>query len=537
MKKHLLLLVHVFAAAFTAGAQIIYTGPDTVACPGSITLSATTNNNSSANGYTVTSIPYGPYSFTSGTNVFLGDDAVSNVLNIGFTFSFMGNSYMQFYIGSNGWVAFSLQPSSFTLLPLPSNDPNIPKNCVMGAFQDLNPGAGGSIYYTTTGTAPNRKLIVSWYNVPLYSCNTPVTQQIVLYESSNIIENYYMNKPVCTSWSNGYAIAGIQNSTGTTAYTIAGRNCTAWTANNEGWRYTPASALDLGPVNWYNAAGTLIGTGNNISTGFSTSTYYIATVYDSTSMMMYDDTVYVNTGIPGLNVTTVNPSCASTMNGSATVTAPGGPYTYSWSTGATAASISGLAAGSYTVTVSNSSGCSETVVVNISSASQLTTMATHHSVSCASCNDGIVYGTPVGGSPPYTYVWQPGNITTQDIYNVSPGTYTVCITDANGCTMCDSTTIEPYGTGIEEHSTIISFQLDPNPSQQDIVTLTLNSLQEQDAALSITDVTGKEVQRGSLTMTRGTSKHVLHTGTLPKGIYFVQVKGDHSLAVRKLIVY
>jgi len=75
--------------------------------PGGVNPNQTTS-------YSVASIPYATQTNT-GTQVFLGDDVVSQIQNIGFTFCFFGNTYTQFYIGSNGWISFSGgQPTTFT---------------------------------------------------------------------------------------------------------------------------------------------------------------------------------------------------------------------------------------------------------------------------------------------------------------------------------------------------------------------------------------------------------------------------------------
>ncbi len=60
--------------------------------------------------------------------------------------------------------------------------------------------------------------------------------------------------------------------------------------------------------------------------------------------------------------------------------------------------------------------------------------------SCSTCADGSAYATMYGGSSPYTYSWSDGQ-TTQLATGLAPGTYSVCVTDANGCTACDSVTI------------------------------------------------------------------------------------------------
>jgi len=98
---------------------------------------------SNAQAYTVSQIPYTAKPMT-GTLVNAVDDAVYGPYNITFNFCFWGNQYTQFYIGSNGWLGFSAgQSPSFTSYTIPNTLANVPKNCIMGPWYDINPGIGG----------------------------------------------------------------------------------------------------------------------------------------------------------------------------------------------------------------------------------------------------------------------------------------------------------------------------------------------------------------------------------------------------------
>jgi hypothetical protein len=120
----------------------------------------------------------------------------------------------------------------------------------MGPWYDLNPGIAGAnpptpiqyIYYQTYGVAPNRYLVVSWNNSPLYQCIAlRGTQQIILFENG-LIENNILQKRICAIWANGTATQGLHNINGTQAIVVLGRNSTQWTvlpSQPETWRYTP----------------------------------------------------------------------------------------------------------------------------------------------------------------------------------------------------------------------------------------------------------------------------------------------------------
>jgi hypothetical protein len=153
--------------------------------PSTVTANLTTS-------YSVTNIPFAPQPTVGATSVPLSDDSQMGPFNIGFTFCFYGNTYTQFYIGSNGWVSFSPgQSVSFVPNAIPTAAGATPKNCVMGPWTDWNPSISGVINYKTLGVAPCRRLVVTWNQVPMYSCtNLKGTFQIILYETTNLIENH-----------------------------------------------------------------------------------------------------------------------------------------------------------------------------------------------------------------------------------------------------------------------------------------------------------------------------------------------------------
>jgi hypothetical protein len=107
------------------------------------------------------------------------------------------------------------------------------------------------------------------------------THQIVLYETTNIIEIYIQNKPLCIFWNSGAAIEGIQNSTGTQAYVVPGRNYpTQWTATNDAWRFTPTGAPQY-TLTWYNGA-TPIGNNLFVTVCPTSTTTYTAQLVNNT---------------------------------------------------------------------------------------------------------------------------------------------------------------------------------------------------------------------------------------------------------------
>ncbi|MBN4062409.1 choice-of-anchor J domain-containing protein, partial [Bacteroidales bacterium AH-315-I05] len=146
------------------------------------------------------------------------------------------------------------------------------------------------------------------------------------------------------------------------------------------------------------------------------------------------------------SITGTDVLCTNDNTGSATVSVSGTstPYTYAWSNGATGATASNLVAGNYTVTVTDASACTVDTSVTITqpaSALSVTTSSTNETSFGA--NDGTATATPSGGTSPYSYSWS-NAATTQTISGLTPGTYTVTITDANGCTASGSTVVNSF---------------------------------------------------------------------------------------------
>ncbi len=148
-----------------------------------------------------------------------------------------------------------------------------------------------------------------------------------------------------------------------------------------------------------------------------------------------------------LSTSVTHVSCNGGSNGAVSLTvnnqAPG-PITYLWSNGATTQNISGIVAGTYTVTVTNG-GCTFTTSATVTQPLVLAANATKTNVICNGAANGTATSNPSGGTAGYTYLWSNGQ-TTQSISGLAPGNYTVTVTDAHGCTATGTVTItQPAG--------------------------------------------------------------------------------------------
>ena len=147
-------------------------------------------------------------------------------------------------------------------------------------------------------------------------------------------------------------------------------------------------------------------------------------------------------GGPTVTLTTVHPFCNGASNGSVVSSVSGGyaPYTYLWNTGATTSSITSRPAGNYSVTVTNSEGCSTAASATLTNPSVVSVSGTVNGPLCNGSNSGSITATATGGTGNKTFIWNTGAMGAT-LSNVGPGTYTVTATDANGCTASQSFTI------------------------------------------------------------------------------------------------
>jgi gliding motility-associated-like protein len=141
---------------------------------------------------------------------------------------------------------------------------------------------------------------------------------------------------------------------------------------------------------------------------------------------------------------TTNVGCNGASTGSATVAGGGGngTYTYAWQGGGTSTTKSGLAAGSYTVTVTDGNLCTATTTAIITQPSVLIIVTGSSNPACSGATGGTASATPSGGTAPYSYLWNTIPVqTTASATSLLAGTYTVTITDANSCTQTASVII------------------------------------------------------------------------------------------------
>jgi hypothetical protein len=128
--------------------------------------------------------------------------------------------------------------------------------------------------------------------------------------------------------------------------------------------------------------------------------------------------------------------CFGNSSGAVDLSVVGGtaPYTYLWSNGATSEDLNNVAAGTYSVSITDANGCSMTTSVTIAEPTATLAATTNQTdVLCFGNTTGAIDLIITGGTAPYAYLWSNG-ATTEDLAGITAGTYSVTITDANGCT-------------------------------------------------------------------------------------------------------
>ncbi|CAN5326415.1 hypothetical protein BH09BAC5_BH09BAC5_00790 [soil metagenome] len=187
--------------------------------------------------------------------------------------------------------------------------------------------------------------------------------------------------------------------------------------------------------------------GGNAQTASSLSSgNYTCTITDANGCIFIQSFIITQpTGLVASSGPNTNVLCNGQATGIVNVTGTGGvpAYTYNWTPNVSSSnSATNLSAGNYQITITDANGCSSTVTVAITEPPLLTVTATANPNSVCNGTPVQLNAVPTGGNPAYIVNWNPGNLTgtTQNITPTATATYTVVVTDANGCITIDSAT-------------------------------------------------------------------------------------------------
>ena len=268
----------------------------------------------------------------------------------------------------------------------------------------------------------------------------------------------------------------------------------------------------------------------NLCPGTHTVTMTDANSCQSTATVLITEPAILTSPM-STNAVTCNGNC----DGDATSAPSGGtqPYTFAWDTAANSqitGTATNLCPGTYSVTVTDANGCTVVNAVTVTEPNVLTISTSSTPTTCQACTDGSATAVVTGGTPSYSYVWAPGGQTTATASNLGSGSYTVTVTDAQGCTVMDTVTVLAP-TGIIAHSGGIELNVYPNPIQN-VANIEVMNAPDGVVLISIFDVTGKVIESKVHTAPDGTTVQV-NFENYPSGAYLMEVRaGDSKVTVK-----
>jgi len=223
------------------------------------------------------------------------------------------------------------------------------------------------------------------------------------------------------------------------------------------------------------------------------------------------------------SVTITDVSCNGGSDGAIdvlSVTGGTAPYTYTLDNLATGVPITGLTAGTYSVTVTDVIGCTDTASVTVTEPDLLIASVVATDVSCNGANDGAVDLTVTGGTAPYTYLWDNG-ATTEDMTGLATGNYSVTVTDANGCTATATATIENGDTTA------------PTPDQTTLADITMEC---EVLASDVINPTATDNCGGSVTVTNDVTFPITSQGTTIITWSYEDENGNTSTQTQNVVI-
>lgn len=300
-------------------------------------------------------------------------------------------------------------------------------NPVSAAFTNPQPCLGTSVTFTNTGSIGTYNWVIS----PITPTNVSGTTTDFSYTfltAGTYTISHTVTSGGCTNTSTQTIMVGNCNGPTITATggAICPGTCAIVTSNSTGGAIPYTYAWNTGA------------TTQNINPCPTVTTTYTVTIKDTGGNTATSTAVVtVNAAITATTNTT-NINCNG-GTGSASAVESGGvsPYTYNWSNGGTTAVISNLSSQSYTVTITDSKGCTATTTANLVSPPPLAGQFTKGTGNCSGCGcKQWVLITGTGGTSPYSYSWTiPSGYINRYNNHLCPGTYSINITDKNGCSV------------------------------------------------------------------------------------------------------
>lgn len=270
--------------------------------------------------------------------------------------------------------------------------------------------------------------------------------------------------------------------------------------------------------------------GNNPSTSQLSDGTYQVTVTDSKQCEAITSFQITDPAPISPNPIINHISCYGNQDANITLNPSGGTpgYKYLWNTGATTASVEMLTVGSYTVTITDNNDCTSSATFPVTQPDEI--KLSMSGTDATSANDGTATVTVLNpGTSNYYYVWN-NDSTTASITGLAPGTYTVTVTDDNGCETTASITLK-LTTGLADViASGFSFQLFPNPAS-DEVTIAL-SRWTPGVSIRIRNILGQEILSNLITAQQ--TRYDL--SPLATGVYVVEIREGEATLIKELVI-
>ncbi|MDX2249613.1 MAG: T9SS type A sorting domain-containing protein [Bacteroidia bacterium] len=223
-------------------------------------------------------------------------------------------------------------------------------------------------------------------------------------------------------------------------------------------------------------------------------------------------------------------SCFGGSDGAISINVSGGSpaYSFAWSNGSTNEDLTGIPAGTYTVTITDASGCNATYSTTITEPAEIIATAVARDVFIA--NDGEIDLTVNGGTSPYSFLWDNGAGTGEDPDSLAAGTYTVVITDAKGC-KDTLTVVVANRVGIEDDLLGSLISVYPNPNEGSFSVDAVNV--KENILLEVLNTVGQRVYGQ---MISGGVITDIHLPQQSEGIYILRLTTESARTTRKLML-
>ncbi|MEZ5013950.1 MAG: T9SS type A sorting domain-containing protein [Chitinophagales bacterium] len=429
---------------------------------------------STAVGYTKITIPYEMPDFTDPVVISLLYDDDVDTLMLPFDFLFFSDTYDTIYPASNGYFCFG-EPHDTWYINIPSV---LGINNLVGlAGDDLNPAAGGSIYYSVEGIAPNRKFQLRYAFVPLHWPPIDMVDvAAILYESTNIIDIIVHHLP--EEEDIGFA-QGISNIDGSQYYLTKDSGNPRWFdgANDTAFRFTPT----LCPR-------TIVDT--------------ITVIGDVSKNVLGTDTMFCW----GDSIT-IRPDTTSSY--------------YLWNTGDTTQEITVDTEGYYAIEMEYLPGCALFDTLFAEEIDSIELAFTTTPVILGISDGTAIVEVESGGLPPFTYLWGTGE-TTSDIVVEESGIYGVTVTDAFGCTTF-GTVVVGEDVAIDSINQNDLLSIYPNPAHNTLYIDIKDNFAE--CSVYVYSLTGSKV----ITQYIDNNQTSLNISSLNEGLYAIVIHIDNTI--------